>query len=311
MSFFNRKEEVLELQLTPYGRYLLSKGELRPVYYSFFDDDILYDRQYATASLKENQSEIVTRIKETPRSHIQTAFRERSADIQAGGDKRTQNFFERNYSLSSELGTSDYYSNFAPAWDIDFLKGQLTGSTQYYTGSGPIYNIPQIKLSSSHYEPIVGNLPPTGKGPALLYEEDLRTVMKFSDDTYLEIRKDFILLELEERNAISQKENFDIELFEVTENTEGLTTTETLVPLKLASFRGDSLDNSFVLYYFDIDVDYEIDEARLCKYKGVDSTKGLYLRNIFDCELETEFGQTESVDQYATNIIEDDIEVCD
>ena len=46
MSFFDRKEEVLEIQLTPHGRYLLSLGEFQPVYYSFFDDDIVYDSNY-------------------------------------------------------------------------------------------------------------------------------------------------------------------------------------------------------------------------------------------------------------------------
>ena len=46
MIFYDRKEEVLEIKLTPYGRYLLSLGELEPVYYSFFDDDVLYDKKH-------------------------------------------------------------------------------------------------------------------------------------------------------------------------------------------------------------------------------------------------------------------------
>ena len=46
MSFFDRKEEVLEIELTPHGRYLLSLGELRPAFYSFFDDDVVYDGAY-------------------------------------------------------------------------------------------------------------------------------------------------------------------------------------------------------------------------------------------------------------------------
>ena len=32
MSFFNKKEEVLEIELTQYGKHLLSKGEFVPVY---------------------------------------------------------------------------------------------------------------------------------------------------------------------------------------------------------------------------------------------------------------------------------------
>ncbi len=43
MTFFNKKEETIGIELTPYGRSLLAKGKLMPAYYAFFDDDILYD----------------------------------------------------------------------------------------------------------------------------------------------------------------------------------------------------------------------------------------------------------------------------
>ena len=39
MSFFNKKEEVYHIELTPYGRYLLSIGKLKPHHYRFFDDE--------------------------------------------------------------------------------------------------------------------------------------------------------------------------------------------------------------------------------------------------------------------------------
>ena len=43
MKFFNQKEEVIDIQMTLYGKYLLSKGKFKPVYYCFFDDYVLYD----------------------------------------------------------------------------------------------------------------------------------------------------------------------------------------------------------------------------------------------------------------------------
>ena len=42
MGFSNKKEDVVYMELTPYGRHLLSIGKLKPEYYAFFDDDILY-----------------------------------------------------------------------------------------------------------------------------------------------------------------------------------------------------------------------------------------------------------------------------
>ena len=73
MEFFNKKEEVIDLRLTQYGRYLLSKGKLNPTYYSFFDDDVLYDAEKAGVSEPQNESE--KRIQEeTPTMHHQVSF---------------------------------------------------------------------------------------------------------------------------------------------------------------------------------------------------------------------------------------------
>jgi hypothetical protein len=60
MSFFNKKEEVLKIELTQYGKLALANGTFRPHYYAFYDDDILYDRAYA--SVTEVQNDIQDRI---------------------------------------------------------------------------------------------------------------------------------------------------------------------------------------------------------------------------------------------------------
>ena len=49
-KFLNKKEQVYDLQLTSYGKYLLSIGKFKPVYYAFFDDNVLYDKTYATGT---------------------------------------------------------------------------------------------------------------------------------------------------------------------------------------------------------------------------------------------------------------------
>ena len=73
MTFFNKKEEVLQLKLTQYGKYLLSRGELIPKYYAFFDDAVLYDSQHA--GFEEQQNNIEPRIQEdTPANKTQHIF---------------------------------------------------------------------------------------------------------------------------------------------------------------------------------------------------------------------------------------------
>jgi hypothetical protein len=59
MTFFDKKQDVLKIELTPYGRSLLSNGKLMPKYYAFFDDDIIYDIDYVAGpkpSSNQNQN---------------------------------------------------------------------------------------------------------------------------------------------------------------------------------------------------------------------------------------------------------------
>ena len=46
-KFLNKKEQVFDLKLTSYGNYLLSQGNFKPVYYAFYDDNVVYDIQHA------------------------------------------------------------------------------------------------------------------------------------------------------------------------------------------------------------------------------------------------------------------------
>ena len=56
-EFFDKKEEVLDIQLTQHGKYLLSRGEFSPKFYAFFDDDIIYDTEYAGFIETQNDGE--------------------------------------------------------------------------------------------------------------------------------------------------------------------------------------------------------------------------------------------------------------
>ena len=60
----NKKEEVLDIELTPYGKYLLANGKMKPAYYAFFDDNIMYDAEYG--GVEESQSEAKTAARKKP-----------------------------------------------------------------------------------------------------------------------------------------------------------------------------------------------------------------------------------------------------
>ena len=50
MLFSNKKEEVIDLKLTVHGRRMLAQGKLKPVYYAFYDDNIIYDSSRVSGS---------------------------------------------------------------------------------------------------------------------------------------------------------------------------------------------------------------------------------------------------------------------
>ena len=196
MEFFNRKEEVLDVQLTQYGKYLLSIGKLNPSYYAFFDSDIDYDSQYQgdppapgnTPGPSENQKDTEDRLKETPRikaihsldtvekSSIQMEVpvqieipKHSILDILAGADasetivetvmetqdinvnlltpESSNEFLSQTYGdipykyvppekqnvlgLELPLGTSDYNSQYYPAFELAFGKSKIKDSIYY------------------------------------------------------------------------------------------------------------------------------------------------------------------------------------
>jgi len=85
MLFLDKKEEVLDIKLTQFGKSKLSVGEFKPVYYAFFDDDILYDSNYAEISGSQNSIE--PRIQEnTPRLQAQHTFEGRETTVLKGNE---------------------------------------------------------------------------------------------------------------------------------------------------------------------------------------------------------------------------------
>ena len=99
MTFFNKKEDVISIELTPHGRKLLSKGKLKPAYYAFFDDDILYDSQ--RGGFTETNSETKARIiSETPSMRPQTNYKGVESKIENMRSHETEN------NLLTPIGTN-------------------------------------------------------------------------------------------------------------------------------------------------------------------------------------------------------------
>ena len=366
MKFMNKKEQVLDIQLTPYGEYLLSKGEFNPEYYAFYDDNILYESQYAGYSDSQNNVEgrtqedtpqlesqitfstrdlfnnVATNRRLTPGLFIRGGYVRTARDmVVAGGaeifsltapgnpysfpisqekaaleeelKKRQElasinsSFFDRyGYGLQYCLGKSDFLKTDAPAWSISLLRGEISGSASAITGSNtPTINIPQLDITLTYKINIVSDIH---------FISDSELAVSYPNGSYLDVRPEIAIAQILERNSEFTKENFDIEVFEVSEATfkknkfavkaieDGhRSVIETLRPLKFRRIpsliqnnvlleedeifiSSEPLTQENVEYYFDIKVDSEISEQLICSSVSELKSKGFYVDTGIVCE---------------------------
>lgn len=274
-TFFDAKEQVLDVQLTSFGKHLLSQGNFTPEFYSFFDDDVLYDGSYANV-LVESQNSIHDRIKQVPRIETQTVFhgvenevlknnefvrmgeRDKDGIFTRLNDKRIQNTPDKHYALSAPLGTMSLESVAAPAWSVNVLNGSISGSISFQTGSQPTLKIPELTFDNILYKTIaVDDTPPEQGGSTTVQEgengqvgsaSDLSLLIKkFPDGSFIDVVEDTIILEVEEINSIFDNENFDVEVFEIHSASSGNNLKETLIPLYFANKKRSLIQNNILL----------------------------------------------------------------
>ena len=275
MTFFDPKEEVLNIELTQHGKRLLSQGKLSPSHYLFFDDDILYDINCAGVAT-EGQNSIEGRIQEdTPRIKTQYNFKELKDGIISDSAPPMS---EKHFSLKTPIGTSDPSSESFPRWKIKMFGNDgptITGTTEHMTSSFGTLRIPQIDVSAKFKTAISSEL----GGATIKEDPNLSSTMQ-ADGTYISVQPRTILMQVLEDHTIFEKENFDIEVYikdtESETKVSGATELDEWTPLYFkervqsvvdgilvdsAPAICHDLDSTMVEYYFDIFTDNEIGES--------------------------------------------------
>lgn len=319
MGIFDDKEDVLEIELTQYGKRMLAQGKLEPAFYAFSDEDVLYDSEFA--GYEENQNEAQTRIlDETPRTTpqylfygIETEFKDDVSRLEKGERFLSQPEAARTYSSLSVLGNSQLNSNYIPAWNLQMRASEISSSVRTITGSISDQKIPQIDLKDVKYDVnFLKRLPSelTEQLEAQNFESSVldNEIEELSDGSILEVVNEDIFIDLEELNSLFRTDNFEVEVFLVEEKTipgdQTGHTREFLKPLYFnqRTFKRDEIyddeeffqefikeepDETMVEYYMDIQADYEIPVDVMCKYVPIDRRRGVYgkRRNCPDTEI--------------------------
>ena len=333
MLFMDKKEEVIDIELTPHGKKLLSMGKMKPVYYAFFDDNIMYDSDYA--GLPEDQNIIQQRITElTPQLQTQYKFTSKGkegTEVDFGNGEKVSTIapLERNV-LVSDLGSSRNSGQEYPAINLRMLSGLIKDYDLDYTTEFGKKRIPQINIDVD-YKTQVGSVNlDTGSSARAM---DDNTVIETApeapinviftdtaiDGSFLKITPSIILADIVENNTDFKIENFDIEVYEI---------GDTLIPLSFAKNKINNVVNGILVdtpseedeapvtlstnnveYYFDIFVDSDIDREVINNSVSVLKSKGLYTDKDYVNEDNVLIREVIS-DIYGTNVTVTDIKDC-
>ena len=302
MTFFDKKEEVIEIQLTPYGKHLLSLGKMKPSYYAFFDDDILYNiESVQSASLTEENTESFERIASTT-----PATRPMRSFIGVETQKDRQDFYlseekilypsvnERAHYLLNPIGTNDETSTKSPAWEITFIQGEMNTVARILSGSTYGYEqIPQIDADVTYSLSVKNQNDYSEKVRGRKSSANLPISKTYSDGTFLDLSEDQILLNVLEKNGFNFRDSIEVEVFLVDDIDSNI-----LKPLRFLKRKESVIDNklieepeqnhieiddSYVEYYFDFRTDKQIPEDDICQGLKKLKTQDIHLDLEVDC----------------------------
>lgn len=325
MSFFNKKEDVLSLELTPYGRHLLSVGKLKPKYYCFFDDDVIYDAQ--SAGITENSSGIKNRIlTNTPslRPPINFETDEKTISQNESYLKLENIKFpstnDKIYFLNKPIGTSDYNADTSCAFRATFLQNTISSSSNFIQNiSGGVQQIPQINTNFTYNIQIKDLNNETSKVNTTYLKPEIRSDV-FADGTYFDITPDKMIVQLLEENNINSVDNFEIEVYKVDDNdstkmrqlkfSPSNTNIKDNMIIDVVDQEGVDINEDYVEYYFDIFIDDEISPFEICEGISVLKSKDVFIDLEIKCD-DFELQEQQRTNIYSSRVSNTDIEACD
>ena len=343
MTFFNKKTDVMKVELTPMGRYKLSIGKLKPHHYRFFDNNVVYDGnaigvtedqndsdsriRQETPVLKQNPNitgvETMISIIETDDITVQMDRFDPDAISMHSANLRKNKRDDHINQMSYNLGTIESGAEQSPSYQVNAFRGTLSGSpTKFYSSENiQTSSIPQINLELTYEVQTTNSLL-----DVLSPDLDIQVIGPFPDGSRLVIKKQDPLVRVKESSAFDEKENFHITAYKVfrqnainSQKTGSLIYEKMKFPIKERRIVGDfyveqeevvvpepTPDN--VSYFFDILVDKEISDDDYCETIGDLKVRNIYLDHEIICP------DQDSIDPlniYQTQVGPEDLEDCD
>jgi hypothetical protein len=307
-KFLNKKEQVFDLKLTSYGHYLLSVGKFKPAYYTFCDDNVLYDAQYAGTF--ERQNEAHDRIKnKTPYLEGLVLFEDLENLLLETSDMEI-NFYSSDVTATQKAPRKDIFRTDAaigdghidgepqkgPSWKIVMLQGSISSSAQRAIQND--IKIPQLNINAVYKKKIIDpyiEIAPEG------IRDMTNQTGEFVDNKSILLVPDDPVIYFDEVNTALQTENFDIEVFEILTGSNSAGETITKLERKYFANEDVQIENNLLIkekptslnttavigdieYYFDLMADQEVEKTMACRGALEFNKESYYIDLDFDCD---------------------------
>jgi hypothetical protein len=312
-KFTNKKEQVFDLQLTSYARYLMSIGKFKPAYYSFYDDNVLYDKKYAnSSSANEEQNDVNTRIKDnTQYLESLVLFRDTEDTFNRSNDSSIDYYDLMEVPALRQTPAADIFKfdsaigdafldgpvQTAPAWRAFALQSYIKDSAGRDTLNDT--KIPQVNVEARYSKEVIQNNLFSQNNNL---RDSLVGVDVFDDGNSIQLVSNDPVFYVEELNTELLTKNFDIEVFLI--HSASTTKSEDQQTLERKFFRDkvNNVQNGFLVanapyieevseitknsveYYFDVLLDQNIDRDLACKGKSKFDKTSYYIDLDFDCD---------------------------
>ncbi|MHA2344617.1 MAG: hypothetical protein ACXADW_22395 [Candidatus Hodarchaeales archaeon] len=302
-KFLDKKEQVIDFKLTSYGHYLIGNGIFEPAYYSFVDDNVVYDSEYFGRS-GEAQNDIHTRIKQETQYLESLVLFEQVGNVNPAPTTDLNIFINEltpteyqvridEFRLNSLIGDAFVGDDKqkVPSWKLVSLRNDISSST--LNDSEKNTKIPQINITAN-YRKIAVDVEDFNNISFNTSNQRVNEAVTgvFSDGKVVYLDMNDVMIYLEETNTEILNENFDIEVFLDNDGTlerkyfvtkqeqivDGMMVTSNPVITSTDELTEDSIER-----YFSILVDREIESSEACKMAGNFNKDSYYIDLDFDC----------------------------
>lgn len=284
MSFFNSNEEVIDVELTSYGKVLLSRGLLKPTYYSLHDSDVLYDVEYAGITENTNFAEV--RIQDQTPVH-KPFYSFASPKTFLNKDINQERFISQKANLSINknnlsvhtLSNSTISNLYIPSWEIYNLSSNFSSSVNTFTDKNILNEaIPQFNVSINTIF-IKTNQEQIDDDIKLQSLFSLENITFKDEEIYITVNNP-LLLKIVENNVDVEDDDYEFELYKITKDENGNDSytqmkflkessnydSETDLYIQSSNNLNQEIDNTYADYMFDVLIDKEISNLNVCKY---------------------------------------------